>query len=179
MTGQYRYLSSTISRVLHFGALERKYSISWTMKKRFLGQGMILWEQNVIIYITWLPRWEGKMVDNCFHCFFGRWRTNHDVSFKRMRLLECIDIECINHHYTFEKTEPKTVCIFGLFACHNFTCTHLRGPGLNWNHRNVDCTLIICVMHRVSVIRDHGNLVSLFIFYYFYVFSIILYHFRA
>ena len=73
------------------------------------------------------------------------------------------------------RRQPKTVCIFGRFACHNFTCTHLRGPDLNWVskmshwlHENGVYIIVRCAIHPHSVFCDLQRLVFFFFLLFFH-----------
>ena len=139
VTSQYRDLSSTISRMSHFGELERRKGFILNNEKTFFGAALMSRHGSVCgsrmpLYITWLTTWKGKMVDNCFHCVFDPVNETNDVSSQKYEALRM-------HWYPAyqpllyvwkNRRQPNTCCIFGLFASHNFTCTHLRGPGLNW-----------------------------------------------
>ena len=63
------------------------------------------WEQNVIMCITWLTRWKGKMVSASI-VFSVVEEIIMTFLSKVWGSLGIINFECINHYYTFER-QPK------------------------------------------------------------------------
>ena len=129
------------------------------------------------LYITWLTRWKGKTVDKCFPLCFWSSKWNQRRFFQKYEALRM-------HWYPAyqpllyvwkNRRQPKTFCIFGRFACHNFTCTHLRGPDLNWVskmshwlHENGVYIIVRCAIHPHSVFCDLQRLVFFFFLLFFH-----------